>query len=246
MINLNQKKKIYSIFVIAFIFSIFTFVFYTIYRSMINTNGETVNLNNLREHIEKQEQNTTAPFIPIVVQNVLSPTEIDRIQNAVHFSDSQTIGASKNESNTTHRISQTGWYNNRELIDKLVHAIDPKKDYRSCEQIQVVKYTKGGFFNPHQDSIHNPHNNYNIDFKIGGHRDYTLLISLSDPNDYEGGHTVFPNLNKKYKLKKGNGLLFRNIDINGNIRDEYLHGGNPVDSGTKIICNLWTHVTPYK
>lgn len=240
-----MKSKVLVILTILLIVTIATGIFVGTYYLLKRANPK-VDLNNLHKIIKQQERRAHEPFTPIVVRDVLTREEISNILGSIHFAESQTIGSNKNRADYESRISETAWYQSRPLIDKLIHAIDPNKDYRYCEQIQVVKYTKGGFFKPHQDSIADPHNNFNLDFQKGGHREYTLLISLSDPSDYEGGHTVFPNLDKKYKLKKGEGLLFRNIDTDGNIRDENLHGGDPIMSGTKLVCNLWTHVLPYK
>lgn len=185
-------------------------------------------------------------FEPMIIKNVLSNEEIEHIKQSAKYSESGTIGKTENIPDYSHRVSETAWYENNELIDHLIKQIDPSKDRRYCEKIQVVRYKKGGFFKAHNDSINNPHSNFNYDFKHGGHRIYTLLIALSHPHEYEGGETVFPNLKKQFKLNRGDGILFRNIDEKGNLLSESLHGGNPVLSGEKIICNLWVHVLPYK
>lgn len=207
---------------------------------------DRVTLKTLHKHVAKQNaKQDNQVFEPIVVQNVLTPKEIDDIKNSVEFSVSETIGAETNVENKSVRVSENGWYENPKLITKLIKAIDPKKSPEHCEKMQVVRYRKGGFFKPHYDSIANPHENHNWDFAQGGHREYTLLIALCNPSEYNGGYTVFPNLNKKYKLKKGNGLLFRNVDHKDGMLSEFQHGGDPVLSGEKIICNLWSHVKPY-
>lgn len=203
-----------------------------------------VNLYNLRQNIVKQEM-TDKPFEPIIVKNVLNENEINNILQTVKFNRSETIGENNNIHNTNKRDSLTGWYDNRDLITRLVKAVDPDRTYEHCEKLQVVKYNPGGFFVPHFDSTTNPYNNYTPDFKYGGHRIYTLLISITDPNDYEGGYTEFPNIQKKYKLNKGDGLLFKNIDKNNNLLSESRHGGQPVTAGTKYVCNLWIHADRY-
>ena len=230
------EKIIYSIIIV-----IVLLILYTIYQLC---GPEKITLKNVRKYIEKQEK-LNEPFQPIIIKNVLSNDEMIMIQNNTDFQDSETIGDSGNIKSDTTRISQTSWFDNNKLITKLVKAIDPQKTYEHCEKLQIVKYNKGGFFVPHFDSTPDPYNNYTYDFQKGGHREYTLMIALSNPSEYEGGHTEFINLNKSYKLEKGDGLVFRNIDKNHNILKEYRHGGNPVTSGVKMICNLWIHVDRY-
>jgi prolyl 4-hydroxylase len=70
-----------------------------------------------------------------------------------------------------------------------------------------------------------------------GPRYYTLLIYLND--DFEGGETVFPKINKFVKPKKGKAVLFQSVDHRGVIIDEAFHGGNPVSAGQKWIANKW-------
>jgi prolyl 4-hydroxylase len=71
---------------------------------------------------------------------------------------------------------------------------------------------------------------------------YTFILCLND--DYEGGETNFPNLNKKYKLTKGDLLHFNTLNI-WNMETKFaLHGGEPVSKGEKWICNVWVHKYP--
>jgi prolyl 4-hydroxylase len=78
-----------------------------------------------------------------------------------------------------------------------------------------------------------------------GPRIYTYLIYLND--DYEGGETAFPKLNIAVKPKKGKCVVFQNTlpQPDGRIPLEALHGGNPVTSGNKWICNKWIRVNKY-
>ena len=73
-----------------------------------------------------------------------------------------------------------------------------------------------------------------------GPRYLTFLIYLND--NFEGGETIFPNINKKIKPEKGKAVIFKNIDENENIIKQSLHGGEPVRSGQKWIINKWIHL----
>jgi len=78
---------------------------------------------------------------------------------------------------------------------------------------------------------------------MGNKRMYTVILALND--DYEEGETEFPNIQKKYKLNKGDALFFHTLDNYGMINSKALHGGLPVKSGEKWICNVWVHKYPY-
>jgi prolyl 4-hydroxylase len=93
------------------------------------------------------------------------------------------------------------------------------------EDLKVVKYTKGGFIPGHNDS------------GTSDIRTHTILLYLNE--NYEGGETEFPNLNKQFKLNTGDILYFHNLDSYGNPTALALHQGNVVKSGEKLICNLW-------
>ena len=108
------------------------------------------------------------------------------------------------------------------------------KPFENAERLQVLRYTEGGHYQFHQDVIKTRDNNKRL---------YTIMISLND--DYEGGETSFPNLDIKYKLKKGDALFFHTVDNNEVVTGMALHGGQPVKSGEKWICNLWVHKYPY-
>ena len=135
------------------------------------------------------------------------------------------------------RKSETAWL---DLEDPVVNRVVRRcmklmdRPMQNCEKLQVLRYQPGGHYKPHQDTF--------SDTK-GNKRMYTVILALND--DYEGGETEFPNLRKKYKLKEGDGLFFHTLDNYELITSKALHGGRPVKSGEKWICNLWVHKYPY-
>lgn len=134
------------------------------------------------------------------------------------------------------RKSETAWLDKSDpLVSKVIEKCVSHTDRPlcNCEKLQVLKYTPGGFYKPHQDAFENDPNM----------RMHTCIIALND--DYEGGETEFPNLNKKYKLNKGDMLLFDTTNDWGWITSAALHAGKPVTSGEKWICNLWIRTYPY-
>lgn len=114
----------------------------------------------------------------------------------------------------------------------------------NSEDLQVVSYTKGGYFKPHYDACEGSEEFCKLMNKSAGPRHLTFLIYLND--DYDGGETYFPKLNKTIKPKKGKLVIFKSTDSNGVIIRNSLHGGNPVTRGNKWICNKWYHFKKYE
>ena len=134
------------------------------------------------------------------------------------------------------RKSETAWLDRSDpVVDTIVQRCLKNTDRPiiNCERLQVLKYKPGGFYQPHQDS-----NRQDINPRM-----YTFILALND--DYEGGETVFPNLGKTYKLKAGDALFFDTLDNYELETSKALHGGQPVKSGEKWICNLWVRKYPY-
>ena len=71
----------------------------------------------------------------------------------------------------------------------------------------------------------------------------TMLVYLND--DFEGGETAFPELRITIRPKRGEGLLFRNVDPQGRPDPLLLHAGVPVRSGVKLLASRWIRERPY-
>ena len=173
---------------------------------------------------------------PQVFENFLTNDECDHIiQKAKNDLRTSSVTNEK-EVDETIRKSDTAWLNKedpivRNIMDRcLVHMDRP---FVNCEQLQVVRYEPGGFYKPHQDAFENESNM----------RMYTFILALND--DYEGGETEFPNLGNEYKLRAGDALFFDTLDNYEMMTSKALHGGKPVKSGEKWICNLWVRKYPY-
>src|SRR6056300_885504 len=120
-----------------------------------------------------------------------------------------------------------------EIANRCIQNTD--RPLRNCEKLQVVRYGEGGHYHPHQDVLDGLENQ----------RMYTFILALTD--DYEGGETEFPNLQKSYRLRAGDALFFETLNNYEMKTPKALHGGKPVKSGEKWICNLWvrTHPIPH-
>jgi len=108
------------------------------------------------------------------------------------------------------------------------------------EELQVVKYPIGGYFKPHYDACEGDNLYCTRMNGENGQRLFTVLFYLND--DFDGGETVFPLINKIVKPKKGKAVIFKNVDKNGFIIKQALHGGEPIKTGEKWIANKWIHI----
>lgn len=179
----------------------------------------------------------------IEIPHFLSDNECDQIiessKNTGLFA-SKVYEGSHDSYNDLHRRSEQCWLNDtdhdyiKNISDRvgfLTGTINNKK-----EPFQVVKYKSGGYFNPHYDAC-NGSEEFCKRLNKDGFRLLTVLIYLND--DYTGGETVFPNINKTVIPEKGKAVVFYNVNEQGKPIYEALHGGNPVKSGEKYICNKW-------
>jgi prolyl 4-hydroxylase len=146
-----------------------------------------------------------------------------------------------------HRKSKQTWLYNKqhELIQNISERVAKLTNtpLANQEPLQVVKYEAGGFFNAHFDACNGDPKFCERLNKGSGPRRITLLIYLND--DFEGGETFFPNLNYTAQPKKGKAVMFYGTDDNDKLLEGSLHGGNPVKSGVKWVCNKWIRPLKY-
>lgn len=120
-----------------------------------------------------------------------------------------------------------------------VHALNRRiasasgTDVRQGETLQVLRYREGQEYKPHTDAVPGLENQ----------RVMTMLVYLND--DFEGGETAFPELRITIRPKRGEGLLFRNVDPQGRPDPRLLHAGVPVRSGVKLLASRWIRERPY-
>ena len=175
---------------------------------------------------------------PQVIPNFLTKVEMKHIMEKAETKLDVSTVAEDRKIDKNIRDSETAWLDTasdpivKRVAQRCVSLTD--RPLANCEHLQVLRYKPGGHYKPHQDSF--------CDTK-GNKRMYTVILALND--DYEGGETEFPNLKKKYKLKAGDALFFHTLDNYELMTSKALHGGRPVKSGEKWICNLWVHKYPY-
>jgi prolyl 4-hydroxylase len=186
----------------------------------------------------------------IEVDGFMTPEECDTIIRLAkdNLEPSRVYSDKADLNDPKYRISEQAWVKNGshktvDDFDNLVSAMTglPKENH---EELQVVRYEKGGFFSPHYDACEGEKDFCDRMNSTGGSRYWTFLVYLND--DFEGGETVFPQLGKSVKPKKGKLVIFQDTDTDGEIIPKSFHGGEPVKNGVKWVCNKWVRHREYR
>lgn len=195
-------------------------------------------------HVTTTPQGYTSPedkyIEPVVIKDVITPQEAKYIMKyaADKFAVSQLVGDFEDKSV---RDSETCWIKKSDkivgdIIKRICKIVD--KPVEHAEDLQVVKYKENGMYRPHHDACCDENEQCTEFLKRGGQRIRTVVIYLTD--DFDGGETNFPTLNKKYKPPKHSGILFYPLDTQcKTCHPKALHEGSPVTRGIKMICNVW-------
>jgi prolyl 4-hydroxylase len=174
-----------------------------------------------------------------VIDNIITQKEADYIlEKAKPKFNNSLILSGPDESI---RKSETAWLGRKEpvvrdVIERLSQQF--KFDVDNVEDLQVVRYVPGGYYNEHHDSCCEDSDHCHEFVKDSGQRVLTILIYLND--EFEGGHTNFPNLGLNLKADKYGGIVFNSLELGGSrCHPKALHKGTPVTAGTKYVCNVW-------
>lgn len=119
-------------------------------------------------------------------------------------------------------------------------------DLALCEFATVLHYLPGQLFGPHADYL-DPNNPARLaELRASGQRVATFLVYLSD--DYEDGETEFLDVGVKYKGRKGDALMFLNVEPNGEPDYSSRHQGSAPSRGEKWVLSQWVRnraLNPY-
>ena len=104
----------------------------------------------------------------------------------------------------------------------------------SCgEPLTLLRYAIGQQYRAHHDCLPQTSNQ----------RAWTMLVYLNE--GYAGGETEFPRLGLSIKGRKGDALLFRNVDDHGLPAPAAAHLGASVTAGQKWLCTRWIRASPH-
>jgi len=177
------------------------------------------------------------------IDDFLTPEECDTLirMSEYKLETSQVYSSKDNLHDTSHRVSEQAWLKSidSEIVKRISDRVAKHSGYPidNQEDLQVVKYKPGGFFNPHNDACDGDADFCKRMNSKSGPRYATYLIYLND--DFTGGETVFTKMNVTVKPKKGKCVKFYSTNKNESLIKNSEHAGHPVTSGNKWICNVW-------
>lgn len=105
------------------------------------------------------------------------------------------------------------------------------------EHPMVLHYDPGQEFEPHYDFLDPDMIPLRREIAVKGQRVATFLVYLNE--DYEGAETEFLKLGIQHKGRKGDGLLFWNVDPQGEPDRLTMHAGRTPISGEKWLLSQW-------
>lgn len=198
---------------------------------------------------EIESVSVTNKYPPIrQFHNILSAEECEEI---IRYSEPKLtrslLDDGLNGKKGSERTSSQAWIKPTEIpcLDKLSKYVSSVTGYpmENQEEWQLLRYYPGEEYKPHYDAA-NPNtedyeevknNEYNMDW---GQRVYTFFIYLNDVP--EGGETLFPQLDLKFKPHRGRAILWENLTEDRSICHTLSeHGGMPVKKGVKWAINVW-------
>ncbi len=116
--------------------------------------------------------------------------------------------------------------------------------HHTPEPIQAQHYSVGQEFKAHTDFFEPGSAEYEKYARLRGQRSWTCMIYLNSVK--KGGETEFPNLKARFAPRKGDAIIWRNVDKKGAVNPLSLHQAHPVESGEKFIITQWYRFPPIK
>jgi len=112
------------------------------------------------------------------------------------------------------------------------------------ESLQVIKYPLGTEYQPHYDFFDPRFPGNAQQLMDGGQRIATVLMYLNDVE--EGGDTFFPDIGVSINPRKGQAVIFYNVDSLNQLDPRTRHASRPVIAGEKWIATKWIRQLPRK
>jgi len=110
------------------------------------------------------------------------------------------------------------------------------------EVTKLLHYEPGQHFALHGDFLQTNTPELAQEVELRGQRSTTFLVYLND--GFEGGETDFPRLGFRHKGKRGDALVFTNLDATGAADYDTVHAGLPTTRGEKWLLSQWVRTKP--
>lgn len=180
------------------------------------------------------------------IENVFTLDEMEDLINIYKHKLAPTVIFSNKNSSTTTVDTQVrdalGYF-----IPDFNPVVDRFKQITSAitglpishqEKPNFIKYKSGGFYKPHYDGFEETAELGAQKIKQFGQRMFSSILYLND--DFDGGETVFPKIDKTIKPSPGKMYIWRNAFDDLKLDKNSLHAGNPIEAGVKYIIVIWT------
>lgn len=180
-----------------------------------------------------------------VIEGFASPAECDWVTaipqgklNPAWVWDPQT-GENRPDSSRTNRGLDLGPRDMDVVVQVLRARISAASNLPLpvFEPAQIMHYRPGEEFRPHHDYLDPGQAGDRAQIARLGQRIATFLLYLND--DYEGGETEFLKTGFRYRGRKGDALLFANVDSARAPDPLTTHAGRPPTRGEKWILSQW-------
>lgn len=211
--------------------------------------------------INKYFRNTKVPYLTnnskyniIEIPSFISNEECDRIINISikkGLQKSELYVKDSDEIDTNIRNSNQVWLSDeipeaKNISEKVEKLLNIPKSHQ--EELQVLQYNKNGKYDPHYDACNDMDDEENACKRMNGNagpRYLTVIIYLND--DFTGGTTYFPLIDKHIIPVKGKALIFQDTEYRKpyKVLEKSIHGGEPIIDGSKWIMTKWIHHNEY-
>jgi prolyl 4-hydroxylase len=178
----------------------------------------------------------------VVFENLLSPEECEGLieESRSRLETSRVVGKEFGKNELHHaRVSEGMFFTLGEstLIQRIEARIAALLHWPvdHGEAIQILRYGRGGKYDPHYDYFNPSNEGTAAATRQGGQRVGTLIMYLRTPS--KGGGTVFPAIGLEVMPQQGSGVFFSYAKPDPSTQT--LHGGMPVIEGEKWIATKW-------
>jgi prolyl 4-hydroxylase len=124
----------------------------------------------------------------------------------------------------------------KQVDERIARAMGIRPTY--SEGIQAQRYEVGQQFKAHTDFFSPGTEEYSAyAAKNGGNRTWTFMVYLA--NVERGGGTRFFSIDHTFLPKKGQAVVWNNLNSDGTVNPATVHAGLPVEAGRKIVITKW-------